>query len=215
MKKQFIQFGAVIGVLLLCIGGYFLTTNYFTEKQKEEEKTERIEAFKIEDYTKITGLSYGHNDETVMLLKNGDQWILSDDADKKLDGNTIEQEMLIQLSEINAESVIENPEDISQYGFSKDEKGNITADTTTIIAMDSDDKSYTVYIGKANPYDSSKYYMMLEDDDNVYVINSSVPNAFSRSADDLEKEEETTTEEAETAEEETVEDSGEETTVSE
>lgn len=198
MKKQLIQFGTIIGVLLLCIGGYFLMTNYFSDKQKEEENAGKVVAFSIDDYTKITGVTYSYNDETVMLLKDGDTWVLGEDTEMELDGDTIEQEMLIQLSEISSDTVIENPEDISDYGFEKDKDGNITCDTTTIVVMDSDNKSYTVYIGASNPYDSSLYYMMKEGDDNVYVINSSVVDAFSRSATDLEKEETTAAETEET-----------------
>lgn len=209
MKKQLKQFGAVIGVLLLCVCGYFLMTNYFSEKQKAEENADKVEAFLIDDYKKITGITYSYNDDTVILLKDGDAWVSGENTEMELDGDTIEQEMLIQLSEISAETVIENPEDIEQYGFSKDEGSNITPDTTTIVAMDSYDKSYTVYIGASNPYDSSVYYMMKEGDDNIYVINSSVPDAFSRSATDLKEEEETTVEETIEAE---TEESAEETT---
>lgn len=192
MKKQLIQFGAIICVLLSCIGGYFLMKNYFSEKKAEKENAGKVEAFAIDDYTKITRLTYSYNDETVNLLKDGDEWISGEDSKMNLNGDTIEQEMLIQLSRINAEEVIENADNIEEYGFEKDKDGNITPDTTTIKAMDFDDNSYIVYIGASNPYDSSKYYMMTEGDDNIYVINSSVPDAFSRSATDLKKVEETT-----------------------
>jgi hypothetical protein len=37
------------------------------------------------------------------------------------------------------------------------------------------------------------YYMMIKGDDNVYVVDSTLAEAFSKSTDDLEKEEETTT----------------------
>lgn len=192
MKKQLIQFTAVIVILLLCVGGYFLMTNYFSAKKEQEETTDTVTAFKIDDYTKITGITYNYNDETVILLKNGDEWISGSDTETDLDEDTIEQEMLIKLSQVNAETVIENPEDIADYGFEKDKKGNITPDTMTIIAMDSDDKSYTAYIGASNPYDTSKYYMMAEGDDDVYVIDSSIVDTFSKSESDLAVVEETT-----------------------
>ena len=43
------------------------------------------------------------------------------------------------------------------------------------------------------PYDASKYYMMVKGDDSVYVVDSSVVDGFTKTVDDLEKEEETTT----------------------
>ena len=76
MKRQLIQFGVIIGVLLLCAGGYFLMTNYFADKKAEEEKADTTQAFKIDDYTKITGITYSYNDEMIILLKEGDKWIL-------------------------------------------------------------------------------------------------------------------------------------------
>ncbi len=211
MKKQIVQFCVVIAVLVICIGGYFIVSNYFRAKNAEEESAETIEAFKIDDYTKITGLTYIYDDKTIMLLKDDDMWIYADDTTKNLDSSTIETEMLIPLSQVNATTKIENPEDISEYGFETNEEGNMEPDTNTIIAMDSDNNSYTVYIGAQNPYDTTQYYMMVEGDDNVYVIDDTLANAFSKSIDDIE--EETTTEET-TTEAETEETTGE-TTVEE
>lgn len=205
MKKQLIHFGVVIGVLVLCIAGYFLMTNYFDEKQEKEEKASKIEVFKIDDHTKITGLTYVYDGETVALLNDGSEWLSSSDSETNLDEDIIEQEMLIPLSQIDAEEMIESPEDTASYGISKDEDGNITSETTMIIAMDEDDKSYTLYIGSANPYDSTKYYMMVEGDDNVYVIDSTIIEAFSKSVTELEVVEETTEEVATEEPEETTE----------
>ena len=61
--------------------------------------------------------------------------------------------------------------------------------------MDEDNNTNTLYIGDANPYDSQTYYMMVEGDDNVYLIDSTVVDAFSMSIDNL-TEEETTLEES-------------------
>ena len=192
MKKQVIQFGVVVLILLLCVGGYFLLSQK-TGDGEQEETTAGIKAFSLENYTNITGLTYTYEGETVILLKNGDTWIDGNNSENELDENTINSEMLIQLSEVYASTKIESPKDIAQYGFEKDGDGHITGETTSIVAMDENNKSYTLYIGSANPYDTTRYYMMIEGDDNVYVINNSLVDAFSRSATDLKKVEETTT----------------------
>ena len=205
MRKQMIQFLAVILVLIVCIGGYFAVTHYSDKKEKEESREDTIEAFKIDNDVNIVGLTYTYEGKEISLSKDDDKWTDTDDSGKKLDGSTIESEMLIPLSKIEASQKIEKPEDTAEYGFETNDKGVITPKTNTIIATDSDNNTYTIYIGTANPYDSSKYYMMVAGDDNVYVIDSTVVDAFSKAVDDLE--EETTTAEETTAEEVTSEDS--------
>ena len=49
-----------------------------------------------------------------------------------------------------------------------------------------------------SPYDSTKYYMMVKGDDNVYVISSDLVTAFSKTVDDMKEEETTTVEETTT-----------------
>lgn len=83
---------------------------------------------------------------------------------------------------------------MEDYGFTQN-GDTITASTNTITIVDANNKTHILYIGDANPYDSTKYYMMVEGDENVYVVDSSVVDAFSKSLEDLEKEEETTVEE--------------------
>lgn len=203
MKKQLVQFGVIIIVLIACIGGYFAATHYSDTKEAEESQEDTIEAFKI-DETKIVGLAYTYDNQEIQLSKNEDKWLNANDHEKNLDSSSIEDEMLVPLSQINASQKIENPENLSEYGFETDDKGVITPKTNTITATDSENNTYTIYIGTANPYESSKYYMMVQGDNNVYVIDSTVVDAFSKSVDDLE--EETTTIEETTVEEVTSED---------
>ena len=110
--------------------------------------------------------------------------------------------MLSTLVEIDASTKIDSPEDISLYGFTKDSDGNITGETNSITVTDNDGKVNKIYIGSTNPYDSTKYYMMVNDDTNVYVVDSTVNDAFSKDVEELE--EETTTVEETTKETTTV-----------
>ena len=38
MKKQFIQFGVIVVVLVVCIVGYFVMSSHFDKKEKKEEE---------------------------------------------------------------------------------------------------------------------------------------------------------------------------------
>lgn len=207
MKKQLIQFCVVIAVLVVCIGGYFGISKYFTDKE-ESESSDNIVAFEMENYADISNLTYLYGGETISLYKEDDKWYDSSDTSVNLSSSTIEDDMLAQLASVEATQKIESPEDIAEYGFETNEKGELDTTTNTIVFSDGDN-TYTIYIGDVNPYDSTQYYMMVEGDDNVYVTDSTLSDAFYKSVEDI-TEEETTGEET-TVEETTV----EETTVEE
>lgn len=202
MKKQIIQFWAIIVILVVFIGGYFGISKYFSLKEEKEE-ADRIVALEIKDYEKVSSISYINNGETITLGKSEGEWYNIDDSSVNLSENAIETGMLMQLAEVTASQIIDSPDKLSDYGFTENDEGNIEGSTNTIVIVDEDSDTHTLYIGDANPYDSSKYYMMVKGDDNVYVVDSTVPDAFSKSLEDI-TEEETTVEET-TVEETTVE----------
>ncbi|MFQ9515174.1 MAG: DUF4340 domain-containing protein [Eubacterium sp.] len=193
MKKQLIQFGVVIVILVLCIGGYFGISKYFSDKE-ENKKADTVVAFELEDYKNATAVSYLNSGEQISLSKKNETWSYSEDASVNLSSSVIEGEMLAQLASVEAVQKIDKPEDITQYGFEIDDKGSVEPATNTIVVVDRDGNTHTLYIGDQNPYDSSQYYMMVEGDDNVYVTDSTLADAFSKSVEDI-TEEETTVEE--------------------
>lgn len=212
MKKQKKQLIVMVCLLLVCVVAYGGMTMYYSNKAKEEdakEEADKMTAFSI-DYTTITGISYISGEENVTLVKNDDTWYSSDDTEVNIDESTVETDMLYILDSVSAEQKIETPEDISQYGFAKDDEGNITAETNTIVLIDDADNTYALYIGAANPYDSSQYYLMVEGDNSVYVIGTSLVDGFSKTVEDMTVEE--TTAEETSAEKTTEAEDVEETT---
>ena len=175
MRKQKIQFIVLAVILIVCIGGYFGITSFYKNKESNE---------KDKDLTKV---SYNYEDATINLVKKDNKWKDESDTSKNLDSNNINSEMLSTLVEIDASTKIDSPEDISQYGFTKDSDGNITGETNSITVTDNDGKVNKIYIGSTNPYDSTKYYMMVNDDTNVYVVDSIVNDAFSKDVEELEE----------------------------
>ena len=193
MRKQKIQFIVLAVILIVCIGGYFGITSYYKNKESNEKEASTIKVLEIENYKDLTKVSYNYEDATINLVKKDNKW---------KDESNINSEMLSTLVEIDASTKIDSPEDISQYGFAKDSDGNITGKTNSITVTDNDGKVNKIYIGSTNPYDSTKYYMMVNDDTNVYVVDSTVNDAFSKDVEELE--EETTTVEETTEETTTV-----------
>ena len=194
MKRQTIKLGSVVILLVVCVVAYFFITNYYDNKEQEKENANKVVAFSLENYKESKSISYTYDSKTINLVRKDKQWKIKGDSKKDVDENIVETEMLSALVEIASEEKIDDSSDLEDYGFVK-ENGRTTSSTNTITIVDSQDKEHIIYIGNANPYDSSKYYMMVEGDESVYVVESSLVDAFSKSSDDLEKEEETTVEE--------------------
>lgn len=194
MKRQTIKLGSVVILLVVCVVAYFFITNYYDNKEQEKENANKVVAFSLENYKESKSISYTYDSKTINLVRKDKQWKIKGDSKKDVDENIVETEMLSALVEIALEEKIDDSSDLEDYGFVK-ENGRTTSSTNTITIVDSQDKEHIIYIGNANPYDSSKYYMMVEGDESVYVVESSLVDAFSKSSDDLEKEEETTVEE--------------------
>lgn len=192
MKKQIVQFGIIIIILIICIAGYTILSGHYDKKEKKEKTSNQIVAFSLDDYKNTKSLKYTNQNETIELTKENGTWEIKGDSKTKVDGTKVESEMLSKLVEVIASEKIDKVSKEENYGFIKSDD-NVAASTCTIKIVDSEGNEHTLYIGNSNPYDSDKYYMMVKGDDNVYIINSDLTNAFSKSKDDLKKEEETTT----------------------
>lgn len=197
MNKQKKQFVVVVILMAVCIIGYFGVGKFYKnqeEKESENKEATAITAFELKDYEKITAFNYIANGTSITLTKDSDgKWHDSSDASVNISKDSVETDMLAKLVSVTAYEKIAKKDDISQYGFTIDDNGNVIAETNTIALTDEDNTTYTLYIGKENPYDTSKYYMMVEGDDNIYLVDSDIQTAFSKNVSDIT---ETTTEAA-------------------
>ena len=183
--------------MAVCIIGYFGVGKFYKnqeEKESENKEATAITAFELKDYEKITAFNYITNGTSITLTKDSDgKWHDSSDASVNISKDSVETDMLAKLVSVTADEKIAKKDDVSQYGFTIDDNGNVIAETNTIALTDEDNTTYTLYIGKENPYDTSKYYMMVEGDDNIYLVDSDIQTAFSKNISDIT---ETTTETA-------------------
>lgn len=183
--------------MAVCIIGYFSVGKFYKnqeEKESENKEATAITAFELKDYEKITAFNYITNGTSITLTKDSDgKWHDSSDASVNISKDSVETDMLAKLVSVTADEKIAKKDDVSQYGFTIDDNGNVTAETNTIALTDEDNTTYTLYIGKENPYNTSKYYMMVEGDDNIYLVDSDIQTAFSKNISDIT---ETTTEAA-------------------
>ena len=172
-------------VLGLCIAGYFVGKQYFTDKEKKEEAAKKTTVLKI-DTDKVESVSYTYEGKTYSINKNGVIWENKDDKKMNLKQSDVSK-MVSALKNIKALTIIKKPKDITQYGFAKTKKG-IKPETQEIFVKTKDGKEYDIYVGAQNPYDQSAYYIMFKGDDNVYLVDYDVVGEFQKTINELEEE---------------------------
>ena len=179
MKKQKIQLLVLLAVCVLCVGGYFLIRSHDFET-KEELPEVSVTDFNKDDVTELTV----SGDNALKLVKGGDGvW-----TEASIPEEPIQQESVnMLLSEIDnittSETVIESPEDLSQYGL--DEPFRTISDGTDV----------TIHAGAKSDL-LSKYYVKTEGSETVYMVDSYIVEDFAKTPQELIEEETTETESA-------------------
>lgn len=190
MEKQKKTLLVLVVVLIVCVLAYFGATKWTEKKENEEVTDASSESITVASYeeSEITGVSYSV-DGTLLSLSLNTYEEDSESVWEYIDGDAIYQfdtdkvsTMLSYLTTITADSVIEDPEDITQYGFST---------PTNEITITTEDGSTTYTIGSSNEITGSYYLMVDYDESKVYVIDSSILTACGYTIDDLMPEEDT------------------------
>lgn len=102
-----------------------------------------------------------------LSIYNYDGGFFFEGAEKNLYDEQMVSELLFQARYMLANSYVENPKKLSDYGL---EKGNCTAE---IKVTDKSGKTETVYIGN-EVMSGSGYYMKHADKDSIYIMDSSI-----------------------------------------
>ena len=187
----------VLVLLVLCLAVYFgIRQMDLDESGSEEQETIYISQTEGDSITVFSFVSGG---EPLSFTKDGETWTYDGDGTVDLNQTSITS-MVSMLEEITAESRLDEPEALSEYG--------LDAPSNT-ISFTGADGTKTLLIGNENEA-AGGYYAMLDGESTVYLISSSLPDKFSCTLDTLEEtEEETTTEAAaETTEDQSAEESG-------
>ena len=181
MKKQKIQMCILLAVCVLCVGGYFAISRH--EFEIKEELSEVL----VTDFNKddVTGLTVSGDYELKLVKGDDGVW-----REESIPEKAIKQESVnMLLSEIDnittSETVIEAPEDLSQYGLDEPFR--------TITAELSDGTSVTLCAGAKSDL-LSKYYVKTESGESVYMVDSYIVEDFAKIPEELVEEETTGTE---------------------
>ncbi len=172
-KKQFI---GICVLVVLCVAAYFGLKTYnakTAEREQKEEESKKIEAVKI-DKEKVNAFSYQLNGTTITFEKDGDTWYYQPDHSINIDQDKINT-MLAAVADVTSEEKLENVEDTSEYGFDN---------PTNVLTFTMGDGTRTITIGMQNEI-TNQYYIMDNNSDTIYIVDSSMSTAFSKSVEDM------------------------------
>lgn len=167
---------ALLLVLAILIAGSFVATKLNPENQDggEEETETGVSIFTL-DADSATALSWTYGEETLSFENTDGAWAYAEDGSFPLDSAYIDA-MLSALSDVAASKTIENAEDLSQYGLEE---------PACAISVTADGSSTEFLLGDETALDGARYLSM--GDGNVYLVDSSLLNAFSYGLYDLVK----------------------------
>lgn len=174
-KKQWIILViALVAIVAASAGmkGYQKKQDQKAAQQEEDEKVYALQ-FASDD---VTGISYEYGGSVLSFIKDGDNWKCSTDETAEIDADKMKT-MLSSLGSMTADSTVESPEDVSEYG--------IDQPTQQVTLNFSDGSEKTVTFGSTNEIVGGTY-VQVSGDENVYLVGSSYVNTtLNKSIDDL------------------------------
>jgi len=162
--KNIVIILAVIGLL---IGGFYWVNNFQPKEKTDDSATPSfapsVIVSKIERDS-IQKVTVNNEGETFTISKNGEDWLLNNDADVKLTSTGISS-FLYDCATISAKEIIEeNVTDFSVYGLDQPKR--------SVVIECSDGNTLTALVGNSS-IDGSICYLMMEGQTTVYAKSSS------------------------------------------
>ena len=170
-KKQFLGMLLVLAVLAAAYGGIHVYNQKQEEKEASEQEAEKLTVadFKTDD---VTAFSYVLGGQVYAYTKTDGEWTWDGDISLTLDTSQIDA-MLDAVTGLTAESEITDGEDLAQYGLEN---------PSGIITLTTADGTTTLQLGDKNAV-TGQYYLK--------VAESDLSGTFSKTPQELLKEEET------------------------
>lgn len=179
-RKQLIVMAFFLGVLLVAYAGLGIY-NERQEEQESEENTVLITDFNYED---VVAFSYNYDDVTYQFTKSDSSWNLEGKADFDVDESIVES-MLAVAGSLLGVDYYDAYESLDNYGLDEPQQ---------VVSLTFADGSTTkLQFGNYNDI-VGYYYLMVEGDSNLYIVDSALLDTFAVSYTSLEYIEEETQE---------------------
>lgn len=174
-KKQWIQFGGLLTLILILAGVYIGIQSY--QKDQEDEKARQEEAAMITltafQPESVTAIQYDYNGTDYAFEKTEDIWMNKEDSEAKIDQDAFIS-FLESVGSIQSDTQVQAEENVD-YGFDEPSR---TVEITTSNGTSS--LSFGMKNGMLN-----KYYVKTSESEKIYLVEESVYAIFDKTADDF------------------------------
>lgn len=176
-KKNTITLVSLLAAMALLIVGYALLVDYNKEQEeKEAAKEDEFYVLSNQEEDAFTNIAVTVGDTSFELVYEGDTWYLSGDDEFPLD-QTKAGAMADNLESLTSEQlVIESPEDLAEYGLDQP--------AITVVGTTSFGDTVTIAFGDELAAGSG-YYSMVNGEEKVYVLTSTIRSKYDMSMTDL------------------------------
>lgn len=179
-KKQLITMAVFLAFLIIAYIGLGVYNDAQEQKEEDENKIV-VTNFDSED---VVAFSYDYNGETYSYTKIDGMWSYDSKPAINLD-ETLVESMLVIAASLVGEDFFTAYESVDTYGFDEPQK--------TVSLIMSDGSTVTIQVGDYNDI-VGWYYLMIEGDENLYMVDSTLLDTFEVSYTSLEYVEEATEE---------------------
>jgi hypothetical protein len=167
--KKLIALCGVVVVLAAVYGGIRVLT------ADEDAQGEQITVAEFSADT-LTGLQWSMDETTVELTRSGDTWAYAGDSSFPMDQSAPES-MLSAVCNVTATSQITEPQDLAEYG--------LETPALTVTITEESGTAHTFALGDENTL-AQGYYMLYDGDESqIYVVDATLYDAFSKDLYDL------------------------------
>ncbi len=173
-KKKKIQLVILCGLFLAAVAAFAaLKISQENVSEEEEAETWQVVSAEVSEVKEISIISPEGN---LDLSRESGEWRCLEEEDAQIDGSLVDV-FLEDVGAITSETKIENVEDFSQYGF---DAPQIT------VTLQWDDNMYVLKLGDYNSMITG-YYINVNDEPVVYVVDSSVYYTLNKSLENFKK----------------------------
>lgn len=166
MKKNRSMIAAVTLLAVMC-AGYGAVSFGVAQSEKHRQEEEAADTIYLTDFEEVTGISVASQEQTMNFEKKEGEWLDADDPERPLKQSLV---ALLASSgqKLTAVRKLEGAGELSNYGL----------DDPAYRAVFSDDNGKEAAILVGDELDDGRFYAKLEDQADVYTIDSGLVSAM-------------------------------------
>lgn len=171
MKSKTVKMVLAVAVLAVSCGAYAGVKNYVSVQETQTNEAEEDTSTSVVSVSQneIKSVGFLIDKKEVVFEKDGDSWVKQDEKEFPVNQTMIEN-AVSSVSSIETDRVLEDVENLEQYGLSNP-SNTIKIETTETTEI-------TLRIGDKNE-SAGQYYVSKDDDRNtVYLVNSAIVEPF-------------------------------------